>query len=195
MLTKLSKTKYKDKRCLVLIDGANLSYLLKQIEFKIDFRWLRRYFKKRVNLVSIRYYTAHDNQNSKQAKFFNVLKDCGYEIINKELKYIRGKNNNFLKGNMDVEITIDAIVGFCCDTYDVLILVSGDSDFAALIKFLQEKGKECCIMSSQKVISKELSSICDVVDLTELKNNFSQRSSSYEPISGINKLGVFFPKQ
>lgn len=58
------------------------------------------------------------------------------------------------KGNMDVEITLDALhhIG----KYDIAIFFTGDSDFLALISYLRKGGKKVYIFSSQNNISQEL---------------------------------------
>ena len=58
------------------------------------------------------------------------------------------------KGNMDVEITIDAIHHM--QKYDTAILFSGDSDFLALVKYIRGNGKKVYIFSSKNNISEEL---------------------------------------
>jgi len=58
------------------------------------------------------------------------------------------------KGNMDVEITIDAL--HYKRKYDAAIFFTGDSDFLALITYLQRDGKKVYVFSSKNNISEEL---------------------------------------
>ena len=58
------------------------------------------------------------------------------------------------KGNMDVEMTVDAI--HFKDQYDVGIFFSGDSDFLALISYLRNSGKKIFVYSSRNNVSFEL---------------------------------------
>ena len=58
------------------------------------------------------------------------------------------------KGNMDVEMTIDAIHN--ASKYDIAILFSGDSDFLALVTYLKNIGKKVYIFSSKNNVSQEL---------------------------------------
>ena len=58
------------------------------------------------------------------------------------------------KANFDVEITAD-ILNSISET-DLIILFSGDSDFAYLVKLLHKKGKKLYVYSSRKTLSWEL---------------------------------------
>ena len=58
------------------------------------------------------------------------------------------------KGNMDVEITIDALHHL--GKYDTAVFFSGDSDFLALVSYLRHAGKRIYIFSSRNNISEEL---------------------------------------
>lgn len=58
------------------------------------------------------------------------------------------------KGDMDVELTIDAMHNL--SKYDIAVLFTGDSDFLALVTYLQQKGKRVYIFSSKNNVSKEL---------------------------------------
>ena len=76
----------------------------------------------------------------------------------KELKRIRitDKQGETIqeKGNMDVEMTIDAMHG--CHKYQTAIFFTGDSDFLALVTYLRNMGRQVYIFSSKNNISQEL---------------------------------------
>ena len=53
--------------------------------------------------------------------------------MTKKVKFIKDKSGKFIsKGNLDVELTIDAMHNK--NSYDTFLLFSGDSDFEAQIK-------------------------------------------------------------
>ncbi len=58
------------------------------------------------------------------------------------------------KGNMDVEITINAVHHI--QSYDVALFFTGDSDFLALVSYIKNKGKKVYVYSSENNISSEL---------------------------------------
>lgn len=92
-------------------------------------------------------------------KFFTFLKKgLGFTVRKKELKRINittheGETTEE-KGNMDVEITIDAL--HYLKRYTTAIFFSGDSDFLALVSYLRRNGKQVYVFSSANNISQEL---------------------------------------
>jgi uncharacterized LabA/DUF88 family protein len=96
----------------------------------------------------------------------------GREI--KELKRIHAENEWGQvieeKGNMDVEIAIDAVHHL--EKYDIAVFFTGDSDFLALITYLKNHGEKAYIYSSENNVSYELRTGGDgYFDVLELKND------------------------
>ena len=115
--------------------------------------------------AKIFYYTAYPAEgtrpyslDSKHAFLTFLKKGLGFAVIKKELKRIRiaGPESETIieKGNMDVEITIDALHHM--SKYDIAVLFSGDADFLALVTYLRSHGKKVFIFSSRNNISQEL---------------------------------------
>lgn len=115
--------------------------------------------------MEIFYYTAYPAEGTRsysldgKHRFFTFLKKgLGIIVRKKELKRISVETENGEtieeKGNMDVEITIDAIHHM--KKYDVAVLFTGDSDFLALITYLKRGGKKVFIFSSKNNVSEEL---------------------------------------
>jgi len=89
-----------------------------------------------------------------------MLARKGFKMVVKEVKIIKLKNGEQLfKGNCDVELTIDMID--LMPAYDTAALLSGDSDFAPLIKYVQKHGKKVISISTRNHISKEIISASD----------------------------------
>ena len=51
-----------------------------------------------------------------------------------------------IKGNMDIELTVDAME--LADHLDHIVLFSGDGDFRSLVEALQQKGKRVSVVST-----------------------------------------------
>jgi uncharacterized protein (TIGR00288 family) len=58
------------------------------------------------------------------------------------------------KGNMDVEMTIDAM--HFINEYDTAVFFTGDADFLALVSYIRRRGKRVYIFSSRNNVSLEL---------------------------------------
>ena len=84
-----------------------------------------------------------------------MLARKGFQLRVKEVKIIKLKNKEvMLKGNCDVELTIDMID--LMPAYDTAVLLNGDSDFAPLIKYVQKHGKKVIAVSTRGHISREI---------------------------------------
>jgi len=154
----------------VFIDAANLENSVKSLGWWVDYKKLYDYFKKETDLVGIRHYCPRLN-DTRQDKFFTVIKHIGIKLITKPLKVITLADRlkgDLRKANFDVEIALDARE--LMPRYDTLVLFSGDSDFDYLIKFLRQDGKRVIVVSSKHHIAKELIVSCNkYIDLKKLR--------------------------
>lgn len=147
-------------KAVVFIDAANVIYSQRTLKWQIDFKKLMDYFKKNYQLDNIFFYFAYIKNDKKQQGFFGKLKQWGYRIRTKEVKLIKQADGTVLKkGNLDVELTIDAVKDL--RYYSTAILMSGDSDFHALVKYLQSKNKKVVVISSKGHVSFELLKAAD----------------------------------
>lgn len=151
----------------VFIDASNLWQAQKARGCFFDYEKLLTFLKDRYNtkLIKVFYYTAYPASGTREFsldgkhKFFTFLKKgLGFEVRKKPLKriVIETEDGRSIaeKGNMDVEMTIDALHHI--DKYKVAILFTGDSDFLALVSYLRGRNKRVFIYSSNNNISQEL---------------------------------------
>lgn len=142
-------------KAAVFIDAANVIYSQRTLKWQIDFKKLMNYFQNNYQLNNVYFYFAYLKDDKKQQGFFKKLKQWGYKIRTKEVKLIRQTDGTILKkGNLDVELTIDAVKDL--KFYSTAILMSGDSDFHALVKYLQNRDKKVVVISSKGHVSFEL---------------------------------------
>jgi uncharacterized LabA/DUF88 family protein len=149
-LTPLLSSLIKNKRVSVFIDSANLYYASSTANLKIDYFQAARWFQSHCNLTGLNFYTAYDPFDQKQQDFFNDLEKSGYRLIKKPIKVFADS----IKGNMDIELAVDALLHK--DTYDILILISGDGDFHYLVRALENIGKNTIILGVGGFTSFEL---------------------------------------
>lgn len=132
-----------------------------------DFEKLKHFLKRKFGAseIQIFYYTAYPKEGTREQsqdgkhKFYTYLKKgLNFVVRKKELKRITQHtelgDSIQEKGNMDVEITIDALHFF--KKYSTAVLFTGDSDFLALVNYLRNGGKKVFIFSSKNNISQEL---------------------------------------
>ena len=152
----------------VFIDASNLWQAQKSKGKMFDYEKLKAFLKNKFSSPEIKifYYTAYPAEGTRdysldgKHKFFTYLKKgLGFVVRKKELKRIEVYNDESgdlvqEKGNMDVEMTIDAIHNI--KKYDTALFFTGDSDFLALLTYLKNGGKKVYIFSSKNNISQEL---------------------------------------
>ncbi len=153
------------KRAGIFIDGTNLYFVQKHfLNTKIDIVKLVEYFRNIYSIYNVFFYLAYREEDEKQEKFYRMLTFSGITVIRKPLKQLP---DGSLKGNLDVDITIDMLL--TKDNYDVAILCSGDSDFERLINVLRNFGKEVVCVSTRESASIELVNAVDkYIDLKDI---------------------------
>ena len=139
LVDKLKKT-LKGKRVGVFIDSANLYHALNKQGFYISFERMSEWFRQQSKELILNLYTAHDPEDEKQQEFLAKLDNLGYKLITKPIKVFE----NSTKGNMDIELAVDAIERV--KDYDVFVLFSGDGDFGYLLQYLHNKGIETVVV-------------------------------------------------
>jgi uncharacterized LabA/DUF88 family protein len=171
------------KSIYVFIDASNLWEAQKAKGRFFDYEKLRRYLKEKFDsgTIEIFYYSAYPADGTRnysldrRHKFFTFLKKgLGFVVRKKELKriHIASTEGELIeeKGNMDVEMTIDAL--YHIQKYDTAVFFTGDSDFIALVKHLRSAGKKVYIFSSKNNISYELRiGGDDYFDVLEIEND------------------------
>ncbi len=152
----------------MFIDASNIYHSQKTLGWKVDFEKLRLYFQKETNLTSILFYTGLDPKNEKQVSFLEHLQRYGYKVVSKVLKVIKtGQNTYRHKGSLDIELALDCYIAR--NTFDTLVLLSGDSDFSPLLDHLKAERKKIVIMSARGHVAVELTSRAKFVDLGKIK--------------------------
>jgi len=140
----------KNKRVNVFVDSANLYHAANIAKLNIHYPQIVRWFKSRCKLNQVNFYTAYDPEDPKQIDFMEELEEAGFRVVKKPIKVYA----NSIKGNMDIELTVDAMQDL--GGYDILVLISGDGDFHYLVKALEDAKKKTVIISVGGFTSYEL---------------------------------------
>lgn len=70
------------------------------------------------------------------------------EIVSKPLKYIKEGKKIIKKGDVDVDLVISVINEM--ERIDVVVIVSGDSDYLPLVDYLLKRGKKLYLLVLKK---------------------------------------------
>ncbi len=137
------------ERTAIFIDGANLYATAKTLNFDIDYKRLLKNFEESAYLVRAFYYTAiaEDQEYSSIRPLIDWLDYNGYAIVTKPMKeFTDHTGRRKVKGNMDIELAVDAME--ISDHIDHAVLFSGDGYFRRLIEALQRKGIRVTVVST-----------------------------------------------
>ena len=167
-------------KTLLLIDGPNLFATAKSLGIEIDFKKLLQEFRSRGDLLSAKYYTAvpDDEDNSPIIPLIDWLDYNGYSVVTKPTKtFTDAEGNRKYKGNMDVEIAVDAME--LASKVNEIVLFSGDGDFRTVIEAVQRRGVKVTVVSSivsrPPICADELRRQTDVfIDLADLRAKISR---------------------
>lgn len=135
-MTNLPSTPFsKYQRVGVLVDVQNMFYSAKYlVNGKLNFSKLMEKAVRGRQLIRAICYVI-DNPDIDQTSFTDMLTNSGYEIKQKEM---RVRSDGTAKGDWDMGIAIDAVS--LSEKLDIIVLVSGDGDFADLVYYLKSKG-------------------------------------------------------
>jgi len=165
------------KPVFAFIDASNLFYGgEKSLGWKIDYQKLIKYIKKKylvkkvfyyggveldgfpysildkkpIDLIKlIKYLKGKNDDNIKsiaRIKFYLKLAEFGYLLQLKPVKIFHEPGGKISKkANCDVDMTFD-LMRYIKEYSDVLIL-SGDGDFAIVLKYLMELGKKVTVLA------------------------------------------------
>ena len=95
------------------------------------------------------YYTAlaEDQEYSSIRPLVDRLDYNGYTMVTKPTKeFTDSFGRRKIKGNMDIELTVDAMR--LVEHLDHVVLFTGDGDFRALVAALQQRGRRVSIVST-----------------------------------------------
>lgn len=175
------------EKIALFIDGANLYATAKSLGFDIDYRKLLKAFHGRGYLLRAYYYTAliEDQEYSSIRPLIDWLDYNGYRVVTKPAKeFTDSGGRRKIKGNMDIELAVDAMEQ--SETVDHLVIFSGDGDFKSLVAALQRRGRKVSIVST---LSTQPAMVADClrrqadnfIDLASLKAEVG-RSESDRPV-------------
>jgi len=165
------------KPVFAFIDASNLFYGgEKSLGWKIDYKKLIKYIKTKylikkvfyyggvelngfpysildkepINLIKLIKYLKQKNDNNikpiARIKFYLKLAQFGYLLQLKPVKIFHEPDGKISKkANCDVDMTFD-LMRYIKDYSDVLIL-SGDGDFAIVLKYLMELGRKVTVLA------------------------------------------------
>ncbi|GGE18942.1 NYN domain-containing protein [Aureimonas endophytica] len=174
------------EKIALFIDGANLYAASRSLAFDIDYKKLLLAFQRRGYLLRAYYYTAliEDQEYSSIRPLIDWLDYNGYRVVTKPAKeFTDATGRRKVKGNMDIELTVDAMD--LVETVDHFVIFSGDGDFRPLVEALQRRGRKVSVVSTLStqppMIADDLRRQADhFIDLVSLKAEIGRSAAERE---------------
>ncbi len=157
-----------EQRVGVFVDVQNLYYSARHMyNSRVNFNEiLKEAVGPRRLIRAIAYVVQADMPE--ENTFFEALHKAGFEVKRKELQTFAGGHQ---KGDWDVGIAMDIVK--LMPKLDVVVLCSGDGDFAPLLEYLQMSGQLAETLSFGKSTSSKLKELTDhFIDLDEDPKKF-----------------------
>ena len=124
------------------IDGHNFYLAIRDSGWKLDFKRFRVYLSEKYGVGKAYYFIGFVESNR---GLYDALRAYGYEMIFKPTSKAR---EGEVKGNCDAELVLQAMIDL--NEYQQAVIVTGDGDFACLIKYLRKKDKLKCVLSPDR---------------------------------------------
>lgn len=178
------------QKIVLFIDGANTFSAMKNLGINCDWRRVLTYFNKIGVVVSAYYYTAMhvDKEDDPVVPLTDFLDYNGFLVVSKDVKefYDEATGRRKIKGNMDVELCVDAMT--LAPSIDHMVLFSGDGDFRALVEAIQKRGVFVTVVSTIKTqppmiadeLRRQASRFLDIIEMEQYIRR--EREGVIEPI-------------
>jgi uncharacterized LabA/DUF88 family protein len=159
----------------LFVDGTNLHSTARALGFDIDYKRLLREFQSRGTVLRAFYYTAvvEDQEYTAIRPLIDWLDYNGYTVVTKAAKeFIDASGRRKVKGNMDIDIAVDAME--IAGHVDQIVQFSGKGDFCQMVEAVKRRGVSVTVVSTiasqPPMLADELRRKADVfIDLAELQ--------------------------
>lgn len=124
------------------IDSQNLNLGVTSQGWKLDWRKFRQYLSNKYGVTKAYLFIGKKSGNE---GLYNSLRSNGYTVILKPTTILP---DGTVKGNVDAELVLHSMIEY--PNYSKAIIVSGDSDFYCLVKYLVRNNKLLHLITPNK---------------------------------------------
>ena len=121
------------------IDAQNLNLGLQSLGWKLNWKKFRIYLKEKYNVSTAYLFIGYLQERQ---DLYSSLQKADYVLI---FKPVFPDGNGEVKGNVDADLVLQAMIDFV--NYDKAVIVTSDGDFYSLVKYLYENNKLRIVMS------------------------------------------------
>ncbi len=132
----MTKNQNQNKNNYAFIDSQNLNLGVRSQRWILNFVRFRQFLKDKYKVEKAYLFIGFVQINK---MLYTELKKAGYICIFKPTLEIKEGNAIKIKGNVDAELVLHAMIEYL--NYEKAIIVSGDGDFYCLIEYLIKQNK------------------------------------------------------
>lgn len=154
------------------IDSQNPNLGVRSQGWVLDFARFRIFLKDKYGIKKAFLCIGYVNNNQ---LLYTFLQKSGYICVFKPTLEIKENGTVKIKGNVDAELVLHAMIEW--NNYDKAVIVSGDGDFHCLIEYLGKNGKLKKIITPNKRHSSLLKKFSGyIVNIQLLKEKLELKS-------------------
>ncbi|MBF1990831.1 NYN domain-containing protein [Fischerella thermalis] len=185
------------RRVLIFADSDNTYLAAQSFNRKIDWQQICHYLadpKEGRELIEMVIYVGlpparerFEEQRKTKEKFVYWARNNGFLVVAKEGK---AKGEDY-ETNIDVVMAMDAIELALEVKPDIVVLVTGDSDFAYLAEKLRRRGMRVEVASVEQSLGSELKNAANsIIDLIEVFDSFNPQNNN-QTFHRIGNTSIF----
>ncbi|MBW4613636.1 MAG: NYN domain-containing protein [Desmonostoc vinosum HA7617-LM4] len=187
----------RSRRVLIFADSDNTYLAAQSFNRKIDWQKICNYLadpKEGRELIEMVIYVGlpparerFEEQRKTKEKFVYWARNNGFLVVAKEGK---AKGEDY-ETNIDVVMAMDAVELALEVKPDIVVLVTGDSDFAYLAEKLRRRGMRVEVASVEQSLGSELKNAANsIIDLIEVFDSFNPQNTN-QTFHRIGNASIF----
>jgi len=139
---------YKTETLAVFIDGLHFNALRKSLDLNVDYRKLREFFLHQGRLSKLQYYAlVEDDVDSAIVPILDWMTYNGFQVYRGNARsYETDDGRKIFKGSYAIKFATDIIEA--SQSFDHIVIVAGDGEFAHPIAAAQRNGCRVTVLST-----------------------------------------------
>lgn len=132
----------KSEHNYAFIDAQNLHLAVRHLGWAIDFPVFRKFLQTDYSVQRAYLFIGFREEYT---ELYSDLQEAGFILV---LKPTIKARDGTVKGNCDADLVLQAMIDL--PDYDKAVIITGDGDFASLVRYLREQRKLAALLAPDK---------------------------------------------